>query len=224
MTAHPAIRLVAFVVFAAFVATGAYPVLFAAAALFALWCVVSGRRPGAAAWRMVKRLRWLFLSLLIIYLAFTPGRPLLDGFALPSIEGVALAGARIGALLLLVLAAQQLIATTPREPLLQGLLWLIRPLGRLGFPYQRFAVRVVLAMEALVAVKTVVGAQLETPRPASSRRFDRFTQVMVGAFEGALHKAENAALATVDVSIASAPPYYQWALPVAMVALFVTLL
>ena len=69
-TLHPRIRLVSFLIFAAFVAV-------------------------VKPWPLLKRMRWLFLSLLILYLWFTPGQPLLPTFSrTPTLELLVLSNLR----------------------------------------------------------------------------------------------------------------------------------
>ncbi|MDH5258174.1 MAG: hypothetical protein OEX07_09195, partial [Gammaproteobacteria bacterium] len=71
---HPLISLICFIIFAAFVSLGQVAssmlgLLF----LLVVW-VISRQLPAAKAWAMIKRLRIFFVSILIMYLWFTPGQ------------------------------------------------------------------------------------------------------------------------------------------------------
>lgn len=98
--------------------------------------------------RFLKRMRWILVSIFLIYGFSTPGAPLVDwlGDAAPTAQGVtegAMQAWRI-ALTLALLAVLQ--ATTGREQMLSGLYALLLPVGRFGVDAGRIAVRLMLTM------------------------------------------------------------------------------
>src|SRR3569623_2740843 len=136
---HPVIRLVSFMMLRLALAVGGWLHLLlgaqVAAELFA--------RAGAAAWvaimPMMRRMRWLWLSLVVIYFWFTPGVavvPVPDAWVawVPTAEGLALGALRIAALALMVVPAGLLLHFTPRAQLFAALHWLTAPLGLFGVP------------------------------------------------------------------------------------------
>ena len=95
---HPAVRIVTFVVLAAFLAVGRGVDLACGALLTLGLYVLLFPAVLPVAMRSLYRTRWLFLSLFVVYAWFTPGQPLLEtqlstvNTWLPSREGL-LAGA-----------------------------------------------------------------------------------------------------------------------------------
>lgn len=98
---------------------------------------------------MVRRARWLLLSLLLIYAFATPGDalfPALGAFS-PSLQGLHGGGLQAWRLLLLLLALGWLLRSCPRNSLLSGLYVLMRPFRVTGFDADRVAVRLWLTLQ-----------------------------------------------------------------------------
>lgn len=98
---------------------------------------------------MVRRARWLLLSLLIIYSFATPGDALLPvmGEFSPSLQGVHGGVMQAWRLLLLLLTLGMLLQSCTRNSLLAGLYVLMRPFSILGFNPDRIAVRLWLTLQ-----------------------------------------------------------------------------
>ena len=220
---HPVIRITLFFVAAAFLAGAQYPVmLFIAFALLVLLI-----RAPAAAWRapitLLRRLRWLLISMLAVYGWFTPGTALWPalGAAAPTIEGLSEGLLRAAALLLIALAAQLLITNIARPQLLGALYWLAQPLRLLGLSRERLALRLVLTLDAVPRLATVMTPSLY--EGLSGNIVTRFGQIAARAFHGALQQAEQQANSAVDIATATRPPLYQWLYPLIMGGLLATL-
>jgi energy-coupling factor transport system permease protein len=220
---HPIIRIAIFFVAAAFLATGQYSVmLFIAIALL----VILARAP-AAAWRapitLLRRLRWLLISMLAVYGWFTPGTALWPalGMAAPTLEGLSEGLLRATALLLIALAAQLLITSIARPQLLAALYWFAQPLRLLGLSRERLALRLVLTLDAVPRLADVL-----TPRlyeGLSGNVVTRFGQIAARAFQGALQNAEQQANSPVEIATTTRPPLHQWFYPVILIGLLATL-
>ena len=162
---HPVIRIISFIVLTAFLAQGdAANIVVAFLFLTFLYIKLDGQS-WRTALRLLRRMRWLFLSIAVIYLWLTPGVPLIPGmpsFAewLPTVEGLWQGGLRIMSLALMVTAASLLLSVTSRDEVLGALHWMMAPLGLLRFPHERFAVRAALSLEAVTQVQTHVRAAL----------------------------------------------------------------
>ena len=63
---HPQVRILTLLVFIAATATARPAILLAAAALLALAYPATGSHDPAALWRMIMRLRWLFVAILLV--------------------------------------------------------------------------------------------------------------------------------------------------------------
>ncbi len=219
---HPAIRIVSFVVLTAFLALGgATNTLIGAAVLFLLYARFDApaRR---SAWRMLRRMRWLFLSITVIYLWFTPGLPLIPGATtlgawLPSVDGLRQGGVRVASLALIVAAASLLLHVTSQEQMLGALRWLLAPLRYLGFPHERFAVRAALTLAAVSRVQGLVRQALASAQD-TARSWDRIGAVAAAVFAVALREAEAAPCLAIELSEQAPPPLVQWGAPLLLMA------
>ncbi|MBI3777059.1 MAG: hypothetical protein HY273_16190 [Gammaproteobacteria bacterium] len=167
----------------------------------------------APALKMLRRMRWLFISIVGFYFWFTPGEPLWGGASnwLPSVEGLQLGGARIAALVTLVLAVNLLLQTTSRDAMVSAVLWLTKPLHWLGFAHERLAVRLSLVFEAVREVQSLYAAM-----PTSTERrtpLARFGERVATLFEQTLQRADTQELHELHVDISENPPWYQWLYP-----------
>lgn len=98
--------------------------------------------------RLIKRMRWLFISLLLVYGYATPGEylALLPLDFSPSYEGLALGLTQIAKLLIAVAALSVLFASSPKTQLMAGLGTLLAPLKILGLDVDRFTTRLLLTL------------------------------------------------------------------------------
>jgi energy-coupling factor transport system permease protein len=103
---------------------------------------------------VVKRMRWLFISMFIIYAYGTPGEyiqyfPI--NFA-PSIEGCQLGLLQIGKLLIALAGLSILFAGSSKEHLIAGLNLLLAPLRYMGLDIERFSARLLLTFDYVEAL------------------------------------------------------------------------
>lgn len=220
---HPVIRIVSFVVLTAFLALGDVAnILVATAVLMFLYLKLDGHA-WRTAWRMLRRMRWLFLSITVIYLWLTPGVPLIPGIPssyaawLPTVEGLWQGALRIMSLALMVTAASLLLSVTPRDEVLGALHWMMAPLGLLRFPHERFAVRAALSLEAVARVQSHVRAALAAGGESAG------PVARIGAVAGAIFgtvtgEAECASCEPIMLTEQSPPPLMQWGLPLLLAA------
>jgi energy-coupling factor transport system permease protein len=216
---HPAIRIVSLIVLGSTMALSqGRAILFAAALVLALYAATSTLHL-APAWRMLKRMRWLFLSIIVFYFWFTPGEPLVDAAAqwLPTVQGVVQGSMRIVALVTLVLAVNLLLQTTARPQLLAGLLWCTRPLRWFGFAHERLAVRLTLVIEAVPQVQALY-SESRGGTLGVRARLARLGDGVAALFARVLERAEQDELNPVEVQTAANPPWYQWAVPILIFA------
>jgi energy-coupling factor transport system permease protein len=213
---HPVIRIAAFLVTAVFLARGTLVIILAVAAGLVLVLI----RVQAASWRtpltLLRRLRWLLVSLLIVYGWFTPGVTLLPALMAvsPTLEGLGEGLLRGGALLLIALAAQLLMLATPRPQLLAALYWLAGPLRFLGVSRERLALRLALTMEAVPRLSAVMTPALY--QGVDGNAAARFGQIAARAFQGALDQAARQSGDVVEILTTQRPPLYQWLYPLAL--------
>lgn len=230
---HPVIGIVCFFVFGAYVAFGDAAKLITAFLILTIVYISSHPRYIDSGWKSIRRLRWLFLSIFIIYLWFTPGRPLVSDYAniLPTVEGVQLGLLRIASLIVIVLAVNVLVRSISRGGLIASILWLSKPINLIGIPNERLAVRIALTLEDVDKVQSLYAQRIEKPIPAannlnnsySSRLSHRLTSIGVVA-HGLFSSVIQAALDTVPQQYSlheqSPPPVIQWCYPVLLLLVF----
>ena len=216
---HPVIRIAVFIIFTLSLAAGGRGQLLAGAVLLGALFFWTGAGPWSAAWRMLRRMRWLFLSLAVVYFWFTPGTPLLDiapaaAAWLPTWEGLMHGGTRIAALVLMVLAASLLVRLTPRDDLFAALHWLAAPLRVLGVARERLALRIALSLAAVGEVQTQLQAALAESRAArDASAWTRIGATSTAVFRRVLAAAEAAPCVSMTLPAKTAPPPWQWSLP-----------
>ncbi len=99
--------------------------------------------------RVVRRMKWLFISIFVIYAFGTPGEYIqhIPASAAPTVEGCILGGGQIAKLLIALATLNILFATSSREQLMIGLHLLLSPLNLLGLNTNRFIARLLLTLD-----------------------------------------------------------------------------
>lgn len=226
---HAVIKIVNFLVFGAFVVQGSAQVLLAGLLLIMPFYVVNftaqSRVHLGTAVRMLKRLRWLFLSIFIVYLFLTPGELLWQGVLWgPTLEGLMQGTARVAVLVLFVAAVNILLVSTEQEAFLSAISWCLQPLSWFGLSHERLAVRIALTLETVSKVRDVYrheprGDELPDSEGPKLRMIAETAQRL---FAQVVHDAENAPIREIVLPEQSRPPLIQWMIPIGLVVLFVT--
>lgn len=98
--------------------------------------------------KLLRRSRWLLISLVLVYAFVTPGAAAIAvlGAYSPSREGLLSGGLQALRLISLLAALALLLATTPRDRILAGLYFLLRPFALIGVDVDRVAARIWLTL------------------------------------------------------------------------------
>ena len=98
--------------------------------------------------QLVRRTRWIMLSLLAIYAYSTPGKPLSEALGIfsPSHEGLSDGVLQLARLLAALAALAILLDRLHRQHLIAGLYTLFAPMQWLGISRERIAVRLALTL------------------------------------------------------------------------------
>jgi len=119
---HPGSRVLATLVVAA--GAMAVPTVAGLAATGALVAGLAGRVPAAPAafWRLVRRLRWVFLFIVLLHGWFTPGAPVVawGGGWVPTGAGLARGAELVSVIVVMVGLVAVLVRTTPPPELAAG--------------------------------------------------------------------------------------------------------
>lgn len=98
--------------------------------------------------RLLRRARWLLLTLLLVVAWGVAGDPVweLGSWQAPTHEGLSEASTQLGRLVLVLAAVAVLLETTPIDRLMSGVHVLLRPLRVFGLEVDRAVVRLSLAL------------------------------------------------------------------------------
>jgi energy-coupling factor transport system permease protein len=216
---HPVIRVVSLILFCSGVAQARSAVLALALVVMVALYVTSPKAVFWSAWRMLRRVRWFFFSLGILYFWFTPGDPLWGAAGaaawVPTQQGLAQGCHRIAALALIVLAVNLVLESTHRQQLMAAWHWLLGPLQWFGVDRERIALRLSLVLANVEAARSLMSDAREAG--VSSRRSVRHIGTVMGnVLVQALERAQSVPLRSVTISLGDAPPVWQWLYPCAV--------
>jgi energy-coupling factor transport system permease protein len=155
------------------------------------------------------RLRWLFISIAILYCWFTPGSslPAPDIFPIPlnmpSYLGVQISAER--SLVLAVLFGSVLLCLEPLKPenIVAGLRWLLYPLSLLGLPIILFCRRLASTLASINTLQQVLRAeQSNDEQPSAAAWMETITERGARAIRMVEATAiSEAAESTVDAEV-----------------------
>lgn len=221
---HPVIRVVCFLLFSiALARPNTEQLAFALVLIISLLFILpaEGMRQ---AFSMVKRLRWLLLSVLVIYGWFTPGPsfnlPLPD-YLQPSRPGIEAGLLRILTLVLILLAVGGLLVTTGRQQLIAALYWLLSPFRLLNRQPERFAVRLALTLEYVERQQQIWHTPVQINNGKDTGRIQKIIQYLQALLPTLLQQAEQQHTTEVVIDVLPQPPLIQWSYPLLLVAGFV---
>lgn len=218
---HPVIRITSFLIFSLSISLGSINQFYLALGLISMLIICFGIHVMRVTWPMVWRLRWFFLSIVLIYGWLTSGQAFWQGAPdwLPSREGLALAGHRIAVLVLIVTAVSLLLSTMQRESLISALYWLTSPLRLFGVSPERMAVRIVMTLECVTEVQSLVAGRVKTRSPEIST-LAHYGAVAAAIFSQVVQRGDKSACATIELEISAKPSMAQWLLPLGLAVVF----
>ena len=235
---HPVIRIISFLILASFVAFGGLHEL-ALGFVIVLSVVLFKRLQSIELTvRILKRMRWLFLSILIVYLWFTPGEPIIpiSSEYIPTMEGLKTGLLRVLSLVLIIFAVNYFISSIARNRLVEAIVWLLRPFNWIGFDSRQLALRIALTLELIPRVQQIVLdlkqhyldskdhenqlRQSEVNRPAILSRVAVVSHLMEVLFERIVDEADKMPAEKIKVDTMRRPQFLQWLVPIFIFALF----
>ncbi|MGA9394293.1 MAG: hypothetical protein WCA83_03770 [Azonexus sp.] len=111
--------------------------------------LLAGRHSIAGWWRLVRRMRWLLLSVWLILAYGVPGDALFEVSWMPTHEGIREATLHVVRLILMLGCLAWLFSSLGKQGLLVALHGLLHPLARFGIASERLVVRLSLVMQNL---------------------------------------------------------------------------
>ena len=233
---HPVIRIVSFLILAGYVAFGGLYEL-ALGFVIVLSVVLFKRLQSIELTvRILRRMRWLFLSILIVYLWFTPGEPIIPTTAsyIPTVEGLKTGLLRVFSLVLIIFAVNYFISSIARNRLVEAIVWLLYPLNWIGIDSRQLALRIALTLELIPRVQQIVldlkqhhldakKEQLHQSGVSKSLVLSRVTMVsylMELLFERVVDEAIKMPSEKIEVGTMRSPHIIQWSIPLLLTGSF----
>ena len=215
---HPLVRVVCFLALSLFLSLGDWVHIFLTLLLLTPFWLATSWLPLRDALPLLRRMRWFFFSILLIYWWLTPGEPLWRGAPgrLPSVDGVTEGVHRVAVLVLLICALRLMLWQVPRDALVAAIYRLLWPLFLTGLSRERVAVRVVLILETVEHVQAIVHDAIADNRQRRSERLG-LVDAAAAATAQVVARAELAPCHAVNINIGIQPPRWQWLIPAAIV-------
>ena len=139
---HPATRILLWISLAAYAFVSGPRPLAVLSLVLAVLLLLQGNN---LFFRLLRRIRWILLSLMVIYAFETPGEYFLPGMGGPTFEGLASGGIQAWRIVLTIALLAFLQRSTSREEMLSGIYTLLLPLSR-WVDVERIAVRLLLTL------------------------------------------------------------------------------
>ncbi len=244
MVVHPVIRVVMLVMLALMVIhVNLWHMIPVSAVLIYFYGFRIGGASKMKAWSMLLRMRWFFISILFVYGWLTPvPTPLGEAtwsWLLPDLPSLFSGARQLLALTIVMLSVNLLLHYSKRQELLQAIYWLARPVAFFGLSRDRLAVRLVLVLEQatamrsnLVAIKSSLSTHVNDELTASSEvigsrwrwfRWSGLTSMLASLISDTLMEANDKGADIIEFHPLSAPPYYQWGLPLVAIPMLLLL-
>jgi energy-coupling factor transporter transmembrane protein EcfT len=212
---HPAIRILCFLILIVFLARAhllVLPVYLLAFFLLSFKHLVPVIRQAAP---LALRLRWFWLSILLLYALMIPGEPVFRFSSSIAIsqEGIIIGLERCASLVLVLLFFAFLNFHTRQQDWSAGIYWLARPLHLFGLPVEKITLRISLTMQAVHQLQK----QRETKHD-SSTQLSGWRQIpdrLVSLFSQVLQRGQQQTLSE-HVFELQAVALHQWLYPLVL--------
>ena len=225
MTMHPVIRIICFLVFVTCLSRANAGQLFSGLILFSLLYLYSPIDFLPRAFAMLLRLRWFFLSILVLYIWMSPdASPLSNSSSVFSFipPGVASGLGRVFSLVLIVLAVSYLLASLEQNQLIAAIYWLAAPLAYLGLEREKMVLRLAMGMEAVGKLAKIPRLKrADEDRPGAGKNFySRITASLQYYYQYALDCTKEDTGNKYTFDCLNPPAFWQWGFPLGLYFLF----
>jgi len=214
---HPVIRVFSVIVIIAFLASPVWETVLLVIVFSLGLLVFKERALLRSSLKMLWRLKWLYISIFIVYGWFTPGEAVVNLQAintsyLPTVEGLKMGSLRICVLIAIVSLISGLLQTIEKNKLVSAIMWLSRPLKIIGFNTQRFSLLLVLSLDKVLVAETTMREYLQDSKQQAGL-LNSASRVIAKALVNVENVAEQDRATDINISDISAPPLWQWLLP-----------
>jgi len=223
MPFHPVVQIISFLILAAFISLGSGPAFLAALSVVLFVYLQANAAGRAAVKQPLWRMRWLFLSIGVIYFLVTPSDTLADEGLwhwLPAANGVLEGLRRVAGLMGIAALAFWLINSTPRAELVGAIHQLTGWLGFMGVSRERLTVRLLLVLEAVPAMQTSLTSRISEIQ-LQGRYPEALGEAVSALMASVLEDVRTLPLKPVRLKETGWPPAAQWVLPLGLLSVLI---
>lgn len=211
MSLHPVVRIITFLILVTTLARLGLPELLLFAGLFLVFAARMLATRLIVLWRFVRRLKWFWLSILLLY-TLMPGNGATGDII--HYDGLLTGLLRCLSLLVILMYFVLLVAPIPSPELLRSWYWLMRPLRYVGLSPERISLRIGLTF---AAVERIQAQPREAQQPISLRNLpEHLYQFMRMAITQAGTASDSA---LTQPSCLTSPPWQHWLIPLGVTLL-----
>ena len=217
---HPFIKVLSLlVVISMLVSLNPERVILISVGLFS-FLILKGRAYWQHIWQLCWRMKWLWISLLVLYGWFVPGSPmfitdLIPLALIPSQDGLTTGLLRALVLLNIISAVVLIMKSTSQEALIVSIMWLIYPFKMLKVDTGLFAARLVLTMDRVTDTEAEIRQSLkenEKTTPIVQRGIDAVASLLLRVEQHATtHSSVGVSLPRIET-----PSVIQWLIPLVL--------
>lgn len=219
---HPSIRILCCVVFITLLSHATWLQVALYAIILLALHFSTGTQSLLSSYNMIRRLRWLLLSILVLALWFTPGEALFDAYTQwsPTWEGLEFGVLRVAILVEIVMAVNILLITTKIEELIAALQWLLTPMAWLGVNGDKLALRIAMTLNAVkepfIDMQQLVASSQGRPV------WSRITYVVTEAYSKTLSEKTEGESTEIVMQHIGHPGLFEWLWLPAVMAVYYT--
>ena len=219
---HPAIRIINFLILLGVLAHAQLIISLSILLLAISFFRRDTKSALSQATKLYWRLRWLLLSIVILYLVVIPGTPLIPTYEnwQPSREAILLVFQRLVAWWTIVFIFALFSQRTTLMQWQSGIYTLLTPFAVMGLPVEQLLVRMTLTLQAVNSLQHYL---LTNTQSASRLTWTGFIARVKELIRFTSDQAEHAPLQTIEINILPMPHWSHWFVPVMLLMAFVLL-
>ncbi len=151
------------------------------------------------------RMKWFFISILLVYL-------MLDKSSADIVSRITEGVGRIMVLVIMMLLVSWLMDRTPRDQILAGLIYLLKPVQMIGFPIHKFAIRVELIFQEIDFAQHLVN-QKKAALLDKKLNYSEIANVLSGLYHEIVACADHSRSEPVAIDLIERVSPIQWMFP-----------
>ena len=214
---HPAIRVFSVIIAIVFLTKPHWNIVLSILCLSLSFLMFKGSTLLLSSLKMLWRLKWLYLSILIVYGWFSPGEAIvtldtIDAAYIPTVEGLQVGALRVLVLVTIVSMVAGLLLSLERPQLVSAIIFLSKPLSIIGIDSSRFALLLVLTLDKVLVAETTMHEMLSNNQERKGL-LNKASSLLKDALLNIEKESEQQQIIEMKINEISAPPLWQWLLP-----------